>query len=187
MPDPFALLDLPRRFDLDEAALHRRFIRLSSQHHPDRFADPLEQADAADRAAAVNQAYRQLRNPMTRAMTLLDLLSNTQAAEGDKDALPADFLMEVMERRESLEAALEAQDQPKLAALRQWAEDQRQTHLARVAQALTPLEAEAASAESEIENRKSQMPLTLTPAAIQQVRQDLNVLRYLDRMLEQMP
>ena len=30
-------------------------------------------------------------------------------------------------------------------------------------------------------------PFTLTPAAIQQVRQDLNVLRYLDRMLEQMP
>ena len=161
MPDPFATLGLPPRYDLDADELERRVLALSSELHPDRFTDPLEQADAAERIAAVNHAHRTLRDPATRAAALLDLHDEPG---GDDKALPPELLMGVMEVREALEEATAAGDQAELERLRRWAEDQRDQRLAEIAELFdaTPVDGAA-------------------------VRVQLNALRYATRMLEQMP
>ncbi|MES2459117.1 MAG: Fe-S protein assembly co-chaperone HscB, partial [Armatimonadota bacterium] len=57
----------------DDAALTRRFHDLSRIYHPDRWAtaDAETQTAALDSAALVNDAYRTLKDPFTRAEYLL--------------------------------------------------------------------------------------------------------------------
>jgi molecular chaperone HscB len=168
MSDPFAVLGVPARFDVDLADLHRRFIALASAHHPDRFLDPGDQADAAERAAQINQAYRVLTQPESRAEALLMLWEGP--AKAPDNSLPPDLLTTMLDVREQLEQALAAQDAATLARLRNWALAQRTGYLARIA----ALFAQAADARP--------------PApAVQDIRLALNALRYCQRVLEQLP
>jgi molecular chaperone HscB len=168
---PFGLLGLPPRFDLDEAELHRRFIQASAAAHPDRFTDPLDQADAAERAAAINDAYRTLKDPESRANALLALLGG--AASGDDKSLPPDLLMEMMEVRERMEDAIASADEKAMRELIQWAHEQRSEHLQRVGELLKRAQETPAGAARE--------------AALKNVRLELNALRYFQRMIEQSP
>jgi molecular chaperone HscB len=163
MDDPFDLLGLPPRFDLDEADLHRRYLAASAQTHPDRFRDPLDQADAAERAAHINAAHRTLKDVEQRAWALLRRLRpRNPAAAQDDQKLPPDLLMEMMEIRERLDDAVARNDAAALTQMRAWAESQRQARLAAIA---------AAFAKNDL----------------QAVPVQLNALRYVQRMREQMP
>lgn len=162
--DPFKLLGVDRRFALDEEALRRRFLDASSKMHPDRFPDPIDQAEAVERMSRVTDAYRVLCDPESRARALLRL--SGMEAEGDRDKLPPDLLMEVMEVREVLEAAVEAGDREELDRLRAWASEQRQAYLARLGGLF----------EGDLDADKAA-----------EARLQLNALRYMERMLEQMP
>jgi len=177
MPNVFEILDCPVRFDLDTAALQRRYLQLSAAHHPDRFADPDAQAEAAERAAAINQAYQILRIPERRAEALLILLGGTSSST-DK-SLPPELLMQMMEVREELEQALASHDQATLNRLRTWARAQRTERLQHIGQILAqffpPPDALAAQPSSDRE------------ALLKQARLELNALRYFQRMLEQLP
>jgi molecular chaperone HscB len=166
MTNPFEVLGVPARFDLDQAELHRRFIALSAANHPDRFLDPLAQADAAGRAAQINGAYKVLAEPQSRAEALLAVLEGPGAAE-DK-SLPADLLATMMTAREEMDQAVAAGDEPTLSRLRAWAQEQRGKLLAQVA----GLFAQTGD-------------LQRGPAARREVRLTLNALRYFQRMLEQ--
>ena len=167
MQDPYETLNLPRRFDLDEAQLHARFIEASSACHPDRHTDPVAQAEAAEQAAIVNQAYATLANPESRADALLILLGGP--AKGDDKSLPPDLLMEMMEIREQMEEAVAANDTPALDKLRGWADEERRTHLIKVADLF--------------DTAGDTLPADQAKA----IRIKLNTLRYIERMLEQMP
>jgi len=103
MDDPFAILGLPRRFTLPRPELDQRHRDLSRALHPDRFVEAPagERRMALDRAVTVNEAYRTLRDPLTRALCLLRLAG---AEVSDKARPAASLLMEVMELRESLDA-----------------------------------------------------------------------------------
>lgn len=102
----FELFGLPIRFELDEASLGPRYRELQSATHPDRFAN----APAAERrwsvqaSGRVNDAWRTLRDPLSRATYLLSLHGVDIDAETDTRMDPA-FLMEQMELREALEEA----------------------------------------------------------------------------------
>jgi molecular chaperone HscB len=130
-PSPFDLLGVPPQFDLDATDLRQRYLAASAKTHPDRFTDPLEQAEAAERASAINAAYRTLSDPAQRAKALL--MRRGVWADLDSAQLPPALLMEVMEVREELEEALAAGDQPTIDRLRQWAAQQREAHLAQLA------------------------------------------------------
>ena len=169
MSNPFSTLGIPPAFDLNEADLHRRFIQLSSANHPDRFSDPDEQADAADASASINDAYRTLVNPESRANALLSLLGG--AAKEKDTSLPKQFLIEVMEVREKLDEAIEADDKAALDELRAWANEQRVAHLAEVSRLF----------------REAMTSADARQSALAQIRLELNVLRYFERMIEQMP
>ena len=101
----FQLFDLPVQFALDAKLLGQRFRQLQQQLHPDRHAadSPHEQRVAVQYSALVNQAYTVLRQPLTRALYLLELQGMTQE-EVSSQQLAGGFLMEQMELREKLEA-----------------------------------------------------------------------------------
>ena len=87
--------------------------------HPDRFASA---GDAERRASLqwttrVNEAYRILKDPVQRAKHILDLQGVDVAFETNT-AMPGDFLMQQMEVREALEAAVAKKDAKALDELR---------------------------------------------------------------------
>jgi molecular chaperone HscB len=104
--DPFELLEVEARFDLDLAFLERRHRDLSRVLHPDRYAGrPAgERQQALGRAIEVNEAFRTLRDPVRRAQALL-ARHGRHADEADQPRADPALLMEVMERREALAEA----------------------------------------------------------------------------------
>src|SRR5262252_8968348 len=111
--DHFAVLGVPRRYDLDPGELEKRYKELTRTLHPDRFAraDARARRYSLERATQVNDAYKLLRQPHARAEYLLKLGGIDVADEktGGKNVDPA-FLMEVMEEREALAEARAAGD-----------------------------------------------------------------------------
>ncbi|HYG69065.1 MAG TPA: Fe-S protein assembly co-chaperone HscB [Anaeromyxobacteraceae bacterium] len=103
MTDPFAVLGLPRAFDLDPAALDARVRELARRLHPDRFARaaPAERAAALARATAVNDAKRAVRHWPSRTAHLLALAGHDPAPAG---AAEPELLLRQLELRERLEA-----------------------------------------------------------------------------------
>ena len=104
--DDFALLGLPRRFQIDLKTLDERRKDLQRQTHPDRFA---AQGAAAQRVAMqwsvrVNEAYQRLRDPIRRAAYLCELAGVSIDAERNT-AMPPEFLMQQMQWREDLDDA----------------------------------------------------------------------------------
>src|SRR5438477_13003542 len=73
--DYFSVFHLPRKLNLDASALERDFYRLSRELHPDRFAraSKAEQEAALERSSQLNDAYRTLKDPITRTQYLLEL------------------------------------------------------------------------------------------------------------------
>jgi molecular chaperone HscB len=106
MQNHFELFGLAPAFRLETDRLERSYREIQSQVHPDRFAHA---GDAERRASLqwttrVNEAYRALRDPVERARHILELHGVDVAFETNT-AMPADFLMQQMELRESLESA----------------------------------------------------------------------------------
>ncbi len=126
VPDYFTVFHLPRRLELDTAALEREFYKLSRRYHPDRFAQASadEQQQALEQTSLLNDAYRTLKDPVARTEYLLRLeglpSGNENRAAGEKKQTPPDLLAEVFELNMQLEemrlggpAALDADPQLK--------------------------------------------------------------------------
>ena len=88
--DYFALFPLPRHLRLDVAELERSFYAQSRRFHPDRFAarPVAEQAEALQRSSSLNDAYRTLRDPISRTEYLLSL-EGVQLEEQSRQATDA--------------------------------------------------------------------------------------------------
>ncbi len=104
--DHFARLGLPAALDLDAGTLDKAYFAGQRQWHPDRFVakPPEERAKASTEAAALNDAYRTLKNPLDRAVYLAALKGVDLPGDG-KTIDDPDLLMEAMEAREELEEA----------------------------------------------------------------------------------
>ena len=106
--DPFALLGLQRRYDLDSVELERRYRELQRTLHPDRHthAPAAERRLMLQKAVEVNEAYRTLRDDQRRAEALLAVLGGAgQGQPGPSEPADPELLMEMMELRESLSDA----------------------------------------------------------------------------------
>lgn len=116
--DPFARLGLARRFDIDAKALERRYFDLQRRLHPDRFATrgPRERAMSQQQAAAINDAYETLKDPLRRAGCLLRLAGREAPTESEGTIADPELLMEAMEMREALDAAHSFEETSRLAA-----------------------------------------------------------------------
>ncbi len=104
--DHFARLGLPAALDLDAGALDKAYFARQRQWHPDRFVGkPAEQrARASVEAAGLNDAYRTLKDPLSRAVYLAGLKGIDLPGDG-KTIDDPELLMEAMEAREELHEA----------------------------------------------------------------------------------
>jgi molecular chaperone HscB len=115
MSTAFEVLGLERAFALDPSVLENKLIEASLQWHPDRFAlaPEADRLAAEDHMAAINEAHDALVDPLNRAEILLTVANAGLADAGqnpnqhaDRNADPM-FLMEMMELREEVEAAIQ--------------------------------------------------------------------------------
>lgn len=118
--DYFTFFGLPRKLNLDTAALEREFYKLSRQLHPDLYAHASgkEQSWSLEKSSQLNDAYRTLRDPITRTQYLLKLQGvqleeqskaatdkARQTGEEKKQVIPPELLEEVFELNMQLEEA----------------------------------------------------------------------------------
>lgn len=110
--DYFSFFALPRRLNLDVAALERKFYRLSRKLHPDVYtrASAQEQQWSLEKSSQLNDAYRTLKDPIERTAYLLTLEGvqleeqskaatdrARQTGEEKKQVVPSELLEEVFE------------------------------------------------------------------------------------------
>jgi molecular chaperone HscB len=107
--DYFAFFGLPRKLALDLADLELRFHSLSWKLHPDNFvrASETERQLSLDRSSQLNDAYRTLRDPVTRVEYLLGV-AGTRREGQKKQQAPPELLEEVFELNESLDELRDA-------------------------------------------------------------------------------
>jgi molecular chaperone HscB len=141
--DYFTFLGLPRKLVLDGPMLEARFRDLSRKFHPDYFynAPPAERLASLERSSYLNDAYRALRNPVSRAEHLLAIegLPLTKAGEGTA-AVPPSLLEDVFALNEELDEIRELREsgtpaenlQARLAAARAPIDARREQHEQRV-------------------------------------------------------
>src|SRR5205823_12121739 len=115
----FELFGLEPVFALNSDSLDSAYRDIQAKVHPDRFAHA---GDAERRASLqwttrVNEAYRTLKDPLQRAKHLLELRGVDVAFETNT-AMPADFLVQQMALRESLEEVVQTKDAAALDTLR---------------------------------------------------------------------
>ena len=106
----FELFGLTQQFAQDRSTVDARWKSLQREAHPDKFA---AQGAAAQRVAMqwsvrINEAYQRLKDPLKRAAYLCELGGAPINAHSNT-AMPAAFLMQQMEWRESLEEACDTQ------------------------------------------------------------------------------
>jgi molecular chaperone HscB len=163
--DYFALFRMPRGYDLDEKALHDKFLAVSRSVHPDYFSDSgAEMRQLAVRLSAeLNEAYKVLSDPVLRARYLLDT-----SAEGDPSADRAacpEVLGEALTLREQIEDANASGDAETLSRLGQHVQAKR----AAIAEEIGKLARRLPSAEATQRSR---------------LRRLLNSVGYYDNLLE---
>ena len=112
----FELFGLEQKFSQDRAAIDARWKELQREAHPDKFA---AQGASAQRVAMqwsvrINEAYQRLKDPLKRAAYLCELNGAPINAENNT-AMPASFLMQQIEWRESLDEAKTAENMHKIA------------------------------------------------------------------------
>jgi len=118
--DYFSFFGLPRKLNVDTAALEREFYKLSRKLHPDLYARGAskEQEWSLEKSSQLNDAYRTLRDPIARTEYLLKLegvhLEEQSKAATDKarqtgqekkQVIPPELLEEVFELNMQLEEA----------------------------------------------------------------------------------
>lgn len=107
----YTVFGLEQRLNVDLSALETEFHRLSRKLHPDRFAraTPQEKEWSLADTALLNDAYRTLKDPVTRTEYLLKLrgaeIGEEHSGKDRKDPsrVPADLLEEVFDLNMQLE------------------------------------------------------------------------------------
>jgi molecular chaperone HscB len=129
----FDIFSLPQHLTLDTPALEKCFYALSRKLHPDRFAarPVAEQEAALEESSRLNDAYRTLKDPISRTEYLLrlegvELEEQSRAATDQaraagttkKQVVPEDLLEEAFELNMQLEemraASKMGEDDPQL-------------------------------------------------------------------------
>ncbi|HUR28066.1 MAG TPA: iron-sulfur cluster co-chaperone HscB C-terminal domain-containing protein, partial [Planctomycetota bacterium] len=168
---PFEIFGLPRAYALDKSDLRRRLLRFSRLVHPDFFATAGEtqRAEAERASAALNVAHETLADDASRADWIVrDLGGPDELAER---AMPQEFLMEVLDWNETLDAARSAQPgAPERAAIQRLASE---------------LEARRGALFEDVARRLTPLPASTDAAALRETRKLLNAARYVEKTLSE--
>lgn len=159
----FQMFELSPAFDIDQAELRRRYLRSSRVIHPDHHGSSAPAAALSLRTSArLNEAYRVLSDPLSRAEYLLELAGGNSTA-ADK-SVPQEVLTRTLMLREEIEEA----------------------RLAKDAERLQNVGAEVLSLRDEALGLAAQLArqLPATEAVRQQLRQKLNAVKYFQKLFE---
>lgn len=97
----FEFYNIPITLTPDTAALKKEYYRISKEFHPDFFANDADKmAEAMEVTTLNNNAYKTLTNADKLVKYVLEL--HDMLEEGEKNSLPQEFLMEMMEVNEQL-------------------------------------------------------------------------------------
>jgi len=107
--DYFAIFGLPRKLWIEMDGLEKKFLQLSWKLHPDNFVNATERERelSLEKSSQLNDAYRVLRDPVSRVEYLLELEGARKEGE-HKQKAPPELLEEVFELNESLDELREA-------------------------------------------------------------------------------
>ncbi|MCH2109682.1 MAG: Fe-S protein assembly co-chaperone HscB [Polyangiaceae bacterium] len=174
MSDPFQLLGFEHHFALSAQELELRHRDLSAALHPDRFshASPAERRAALNRAIAINEAARILKNPVQRGELLLSHYGVSTEEEQHPPASPA-LLMEMMEKRERLRTLTQQADIDSLEKLVELTRGEEKISLGQLEVVFERLGAAAESGQD------------LAAEEVERAYHHLSVLRYLRRFFEE--
>ena len=163
-------MGLQRQFDLDEKALHEKFLALNRHAHPDYHVNESAavQQLSLSVSATVNDAYRTLKDPATRAAYLLELLGGKSTTE-DK-SVPDGFLPTMMMMQEEIEDAKTTDDPDALARLGQVLRTQHDGLIRRVSGLFAELEP-ATACEA------------IRTGLLNEIRKQLNAVSYVRKLL----
>jgi molecular chaperone HscB len=106
----YELFRLPVSYSVDTEVLAQRYRELQRAVHPDKFASAqdAERRLSVQLASRINEGFRVLKDPLSRARYLLELRG---VEINDQDtALDGAFLMDQMELRERMDEAKDAAD-----------------------------------------------------------------------------
>lgn len=173
MTDHFALLGLPRQFEIDQKVLHAKFLALNRHAHPDFHGGESDEVQELSLriASAVNDAYRTLRDSYSRACYLLELLGGKSSAQ-DK-SVPDGFLPTMMMMQEELADAKLAADAAEQTRLRSVLTTQRDGLMKRVAQLFE-------------EHQDAIACNAMATEALDELRKQLNAVSYVKKLLSQL-
>lgn len=103
--DYFRFMGVPRKLNLSAAELEQNFRTLSRQFHPDYFynAPPGERRASLERSSYLNDAYRTLKQPISRIAYLLELEGFGTAGPDQTKQVPPALLEEVFALNEELD------------------------------------------------------------------------------------
>jgi molecular chaperone HscB len=173
--DYFAFVGLPRKLLIDPQDLEQRFRELSRKFHPDYFynATPAERLASLERSSYLNDAYRTLKNPVSRIEHLLAIegLPSARSEEGAA-TVPPSLLEEVFALNEELDEIRE---------LRESGEDFEEL-LARLANARKPIDAKRDEHERQLQELSARWDSQGESAPAAEKRATLDALR--ERLLE---
>ncbi|HVP10453.1 MAG TPA: Fe-S protein assembly co-chaperone HscB [Phycisphaerae bacterium] len=163
----FELFGLPRSYEVDVALLEERYLAISRNIHPDKYATAGEemQAFALRASASVNSAYDVLRDPLHRAEYLLESAGGKSATQDKR--VPQDLLAQVLTLREELEEAKASNNRPMLEDLRERVVRRKQA----TEQDIVALCCELSAVSDQAKN---------------ELRLQLNAMKYLNNLLAQM-
>lgn len=159
--DAFGLLGLSPRFDVDVRQLEAAFFERSKELHPDRYATApaSERVAALSRSRALNDAYQLLKKETSRAEYLL---AREGIVIGDNERLDPELVMQLLEQREEL------------------AHQRERGNLAEVERLCTAMQARRREALDVIKGH-----FAATPPDYLAIKQQLILLRYVERYLEE--
>ena len=174
--DFFSFLGLPRKLNLDMADFEQRYRALSRQFHPDYFynAAPAERRASLEKSSYLNDAYRTLRNPISRVEYLLKL--EGLAAQGPEQAskqVPAGLLEEVFTLNEELDEVREQREGGASAEL--WK--------GRLERARQPIEAKRVDHEAQLQALSARWDATGDHAVLEALRDRILERNYITNLL----
>ncbi|MBC3811262.1 Fe-S protein assembly co-chaperone HscB [Undibacterium aquatile] len=146
MQNHFELFQLPQQFAVDSAQLDRAYREVQNTVHPDKFvqASEAEKRVAMQWATHANEAYQTLKKPLKRA-TYLCQLQGVDLQTESNTSMPAAFLMQQMEWRETFEDARHSNNISALLALEKELHDALKSALQQVGSALDAQDYKAAT------------------------------------------
>jgi molecular chaperone HscB len=174
--DFFSFLGLPRKLNLDMADFEQRYRALSRQFHPDYFynATPAERRASLEKSSYLNDAYRTLRNPISRVDYLLKVEGLApQGPEQPSKQVPAGLLEEVFALNEELDEVREQRTSG--APAEAWK--------SRLERAREPIEAKRVEHEAQLQELSARWDATGDHAVLEALRDRILERNYITNLL----